>query len=304
MSTSNPPSPTPSSDDTLPRHSLVLGILCMVGSIGALAAMQMFVKLTGPEYSPFQAVFFRNSVAAVMIVPFMLWANGLSSLHTKRPFGHFLRSLSGVLGNASFYYAYMSIPLSDGMTISMAMPIFATILAIPLLGEKVGMRRWIAILIGFGGVVVALDPAGDFQMGSLFALIGTVLWAISLILIKKLAQTETPSLIVFYYMITGFLVSIVILPFVWITPTQEHLIFYIAAGVVGGIGQLLMTYAMNFAPAAVVTPFEYTAICWAVLFDLLIWNVLPDLMTTIGAGIVIATGLYIWHRETKIHRAK
>ena len=98
---------------------------------------------------------FRNSVAAVMIVPFMLWANGLSSLHTKRPFGHFLRSLSGVLGNASFYYAYMSIPLSDGMTISMAMPIFATILAIPLLGEKVGMRRWIAILIGFGGVVVA-----------------------------------------------------------------------------------------------------------------------------------------------------
>lgn len=280
----------------------MLGILCMVGAIGALAAMQMFIKLVGPAYSPFQAVFFRNAVASVILMPIMLWQNGAASFRTDRPFGHFGRSLSGVLGNASFYFAYTTIALSDGMSISMAMPIFATILAIPFLGERVGARRWTAILIGFVGVLIALNPTGDFKVGSLFALVGTVLWAVSLIQIKKLALTESPFLIVFYYMITGFLVSLVILPFVWITPTPQHLLFYVLAGIVGGLGQLLMTYAMKFAPAAVVTPFEYTAIIWAVLFDLLIWGVLPGTTTVIGAGIVIITGLYIWHRETRVLR--
>tara|TARA_Y100000813_G_scaffold192765_1_gene171253 strand:- start:402 stop:1202 length:801 start_codon:yes stop_codon:yes gene_type:complete len=261
--------------------------------------MQMFVKLTGPEYSPFQAVFFRNAVAVALIVPFMLFTTGASSFRTHRPMGHFFRSLSGVLGNASFYFAYSQIALSDGMSISMSMPIFATILAIPFLGERVGIRRWIAIFIGFAGVVIALDPTGDFQVGSLFSLAGTLLWAISLIQIKKLAETETPFLIVFYYMLTGFAVSVFILPFIWITPTTEHLIFYICAGVLGGLGQLLMTFAMKFAPAAVVTPFEYTAILWAVSFDLVIWGVLPDASTIVGSTIVIATGLYIWHRETR-----
>jgi len=264
----------------------------------------MFVKLVGPEYSPFQAVFFRNAIAAMMVVPLMFYAAGPTSFRTKRPVGHVLRSLSGVLGNASFYYAYSQIPMSDGMSIAMSVPIFTTLLAIPILGEKVGLRRWTAIAIGFVGVMVALDPTGDFQMGSLYALLGTLCWAVSLIFIKKLSETETPYLIVFYYMITGVAVSLLILTFVWVTPTIEHLIFYICAGLVGGLGQILMTFAMKFAPAAVVTPFEYTAICWAVLFDLLIWNVLPDLTTVLGAGIVISTGLYIWHRETRVRSAK
>jgi len=283
---------------------LALGILCMAGSVGALAAMQMFVKLAGPEYSPFQAVFFRNAIATAMVVPLMVYASGVTSFRTNRPVGHILRSLSGVLGNASFYYAYSQIPMSDGMSIAMSVPIFTTLLAIPFLGERVGLRRWTAIAIGFVGVMVALDPAGDFQTGSLFALLGTLCWAVSLIFIKKLSETETPYLIVFYYMITGVAVSLLILPFVWVTPTPEHLVYYICAGLVGGLGQILMTFAMKFAPAAVVTPFEYTAICWAVLFDLLIWDVLPDLMTVLGAGIVIVTGLYIWHRETRIHTVK
>jgi drug/metabolite transporter (DMT)-like permease len=276
----------------------------MAGSVGALASMQMFVKLVGPEYSPFQAVFFRNAIAAAMVIPLMLHASGVSSFRTDKPVGHVLRSLSGVLGNASFYYAYSQIPMSDGMSIAMSVPIFTTLLAIPFLGEKVGARRWTAIAIGFVGVMIALDPTGDFQTGSLFALLGTLCWAISLIFIKKLSATETPYLIVFYYMITGVAVSLLILPFVWKTPTPEHLMFYILAGLVGGLGQILMTFAMKFAPAAVVTPFEYTSIVWAVLFDLLIWNVLPDLATVLGAGVVIMTGLYIWHREIRLHGVK
>ena len=272
----------------------------MAASVGAFATMQMLVKTLGTDYSAFQAVFFRNTVAALLVVPLMLRLGGMASFRTERPVGHFLRSLSGVIGNASFFYAYSQIPLSDGMSIAMAVPIFTTLLAIPFLGEKVGIRRWTAIGVGFVGVLIALDPGGNFQVGSLFALLGTCCWAFSLIMIKKLSASESPFLIVFYYMITGVAVSACILPFVWVTPTPAHLGIFVLAGLVGGAGQILMTYAMKFAPAAVVTPFEYTSICWAVLFDLLIWDVLPDLTTTIGAGIVIMTGLYIWHRETRV----
>lgn len=283
-------------------RTVALGILCMAGSVGVLAAMNMFIKLVGPDYSPFQAVFFRNAIAAVMVIPLVLRTGGRAAFRTDRPLGHVLRSLSGVLGNASFFYAYSHIALSDGMSIAMAVPIFTTLLAIFFLGEPVGARRWIAIVIGFVGVLIALDPTGDFQFESLFALSGTVFWALSLILIKKLAETENTYTIVFYYMITGVAVAACILPWVWVTPTPQHLIFYVSAGLVGGLGQVLMTFAMKFAPAAVVTPFEYTAICWAVLFDLTVWGVLPTPHTLIGAAVVIATGLYIWHRETRAVR--
>lgn len=272
----------------------------MALAVGGFATMQMFAKLAGPSYSPFQAVFFRSVIAAVIIIPWMLKTGGTASFKTDRPVGHVARSLSGVLGNASFFYAYSLIALSEGMTIVMSVPIFTTMLAIPFLGEKVGMRRWAAIFVGFVGVMIALDPTGNFQFGSLFALLGTLCWAFSLIMIKKLTATESPFLIVFYYMMTAVVVSAAIMPFVWVTPTTEHFLYFLGAGLAGGAAQLLATYAIKFAPASVITPFEYTAICWAVLFDLLIWEVLPNLNTVIGAGIVIMTGLYIWHRETRV----
>lgn len=272
----------------------------MLVAVGGFATMQMFVKLAGPDYSPFQAVFFRSIIAAAIIVPWMLRTGGASSFKTNRPWGHFFRSLSGVLGNASFFYAYSMIALTEGMAIVMSVPIFVTLAAILFLKEKVGVRRWLAIIAGFLGVMIALDPTGDFQLGSLFALLGTLCWVFSILMIKTLTKTESPFLIVFYYMMTAVAVSAFIMPFVWVTPTVEHLLYFIGAGLAGALGQLMATYAVKLAPANVVTPFEYTSICWAVVFDLTIWGVLPDLNTALGAGIVITTGLYIWHRETRV----
>ncbi|MEK9672964.1 MAG: DMT family transporter [Rhodospirillaceae bacterium] len=286
--------------DAPTSRNLALGILCMLIAIGGFATMQMFVKLAGPEYPPFQAVFIRSVIAAVIIVPWMLKSGGTASFKTDCPCGHFFRSLSGVLGNASFFYAYSIIALTEGMAIVMSVPIFVALSAILFLGEKVGVRRWTAILVGFAGVMVALNPAGDFQLGSLFALSGTLCWVFSIIMIKKLTETESPFLIVFYYMMTAVVVSGVIVPFIWVTPTMKHALYFFAAGIAGAIGQVLATYSVKLAPANVVTPFEYTTICWGVVFDLTIWGVLPDLHTAIGAGIVIMTGLYIWHRETRV----
>lgn len=268
-------------------------------AVGLLASMNLFVKLIGKDYHPFEAVFFRNSIAVLLVVPLILASGGLGTLRTKRPLGHALRSIVGVLGNASFFFAFQHIPLADGMAIAMAVPIFATLFAIPVLGERVGWHRWTAIFIGFAGVLIALNPAGTFHTGSLFALIGTFCWAATIVFMRSLGATESPYTIVFYYMVTGAAVATCLLPWVWLTPTREVLLLYIAAGVVGAFGQLAMTLALKLAPASVISPFEYTQIAWAVLFDVTIWGVTPSATTLAGAGIVILTGLYIFRREAR-----
>lgn len=297
------PSPSPASGSpSSSGRGIALGILLMIVSVGFFAAMNMFVKLIGPEYHALEAAFFRNVIAAVLVIPFVLATGGVGALKTKRPLGHALRAVFGLGSNALCFYAYQRIALSSGMAITMSVPIFAALLAIPLLGEKVGWHRWSAIVIGFIGVVIALDPQGTIQEGSLYALAGTLCWAMVVILVKKLSATESPYTIVFYYMITGALIATCFLPWIWVTPTPRVWVLYLATGVVGAIGQICMTFAMKLAPASVAAPFEYTQIAWAVLFDMALWGVAPSTATLSGAAIVIATGLYIFHREARRRR--
>ena len=288
-----PPAPA------IPRKTIAVGILLMVIAVGLFASMNMLVKLIGNEYHPFEAVFFRNTIAAVFVIPFIMFSGGLGTLKTKRPIGHGLRALAGVGGNACFFSAYQYIALADGMAIAMSVPILATLFAIPLLGERVGWQRWAAIIVGFGGVLVALDPTGAIGPGSYFALCGTVFWALTIIFVRKLSSTESPYTIVFYYMITGSVIAACTMPWVWVTPSPEVLLLYLATGIVGGLGQITMTFALKMAPASVVSPFEYTQIIWASLFDLAIWGASPATATLLGAGIVIMTGLYIFRREAR-----
>ncbi|MBT3359853.1 MAG: DMT family transporter [Rhodospirillales bacterium] len=287
---------------TIPQKTIAMGILLMVVAVGLFASMNMLVKLIGTEYHPFEAVFFRNTVAAVLLIPFIMFSGGLGTLKTKRPLGHGLRALAGVGGNACFFTAYQYIALADGMAVAMSVPIFATLLAVPLLGERVDWRRWAAIMVGFGGVLVALDPTGSIGTGSYFALGGTVFWALTIIFVRKLSTTESPYTIVFYYMITGSVIAACVMPWFWVTPTQEVLWLYLATGVVGTLGQITMTFALKLAPASVVSPFEYTQIIWALIFDLAIWGASPATATILGAGIVILTGLYIFRREAREKR--
>ncbi|MBC8158079.1 MAG: DMT family transporter [Rhodospirillales bacterium] len=293
--TSVPSNPAP----TIPRKTIAIGIALMVIAVGLFASMNMLVKVIGNEYHPFEAVFFRNTIAAVFVIPFIMFSGGLGTLKTKRPLGHGLRALAGVGGNACFFTAYQYIALADGMAIAMSVPIFATLFAVPLLGEKVDWRRWAAIMVGFGGVLVALDPTGSIGPGSYFALTGTVFWALTIIFVRKLSTTESPYTIVFYYMITGSVIAACVMPWVWVTPSQSVLWLYLATGVVGALGQIAMTFSLKLAPASVVSPFEYTQIVWALIFDLAIWGAVPAAATLLGAGIVIVTGLYIFRREAQ-----
>jgi len=279
--------------------SVAAGIGLMVVSVAFFAAMNMLVKVIGPDYHPLEAVFFRNVIAAIFVIPFVLASGGLRTLRTRNPLGHALRAICGLASHGLCFYAFQRISLANGMTLTMSVPIFATVFAIVFLGEKVGLYRWSAVLVGFIGVIIALDPTGTIQEGSLYALAGTFFWALVTVLVKKLSATESPYTIVFYYMLTGSLVATCFLPWVWVTPSGTVWLLYLAVGVVGAIGQITMTLALKMAPASVISPFEYTQIAWAVLFDAVLWGVLPSAATMTGAAVVIATGLYIFRRESR-----
>ncbi|MDX9861293.1 MAG: DMT family transporter [Rhodospirillales bacterium] len=297
MTAKVPPPPAP----TMPPAAIATGILLMVVAVGCFAATNMCVKLIGTDYHPVEAVFFRNLITAVLTVPFILSFGGLRILKTKRAGIHAIRTVTGVLSNACYFYAYQHVALADGMAIAMSVPIFATLFAIPLLGERVGLHRWLAIVVGFCGVLIALNPQGDIQTGSLYALAGTLFWAVALPYVRMLGATESPYTVVFHYMWASTLMTACVLPFVWVTPTTEVMILYLATGLAGTIGQICMTYALKLAPASIISPFEYTKIGWAILFDLTLWGASPSVTTLLGAGIVMVTGLYILYRETR-HR--
>ena len=269
----------------------------MLLAIGLLSSMNVFVKLIGPDYHPVQVTFIRNIIAALVIVPFILRGGGVSILRTRRPWGHAARVAAGTIGNICYFYAFARLPLADVMVISQAVPLFATVMAVMFLSERVGWRRWTAIAVGFVGVVLALDPTGTIGPASLVTVFATVCWASAILMLRSLGRTENPYTVTFYYMVAGTVLTGLVLPWLWVTPSWQVMVLFVGAGVLGAFGQLAMTYALKLAPASVVSPFNYSAILWGIAFDLVIWNAWPTLPTLAGAVVISFAGLYIFRRE-------
>ena len=186
------------------------------------------------------------------------------------------------------------------IVISQAVPLFVRVLAIVLMGEIVGLRRCLAIIFGFIGVLIAVNPVGSIEFASLIAVLATILWASTIILVRSLASTENPLTIAIYFMVIGAILTGVIQPWYWQSIPANMLWLFIGVGIAGASGQLLMAYALKFAEASIVSPFNYTAILWAIGFDALLWGVLPTWTTLIGALIITVTGIYIFRREAML----
>ena len=276
----------------------------MIAAVAALTTMSALVKVIGSNYHPAQLSFLRNLVAAVVILPFLLHAGGLSILLTKRSGMHIVRGLFGIAGNLLFFYAFQRMPVGDVIVISQAVPLFVTVLAVLFLGERVGLRRWLAVSVGFVGVLISTDPTGEFQQTVLLAVSGTALWACTILMIRSLGTTESLLTIAFYFMVIGAIVTGVIQPFVWKMPSSEVLLLLFGSGIFGAIGQVFMSYALKLSEASVVSPFNYTGILWGISFDLIFWNVVPSLITLVGAAIITAAGLYIFRRESAVRKAE
>lgn len=277
----------------------------MVLSVLLFAGMDALVKWVSARHPVGQIVFFRNAFAFIPILLFLPGGGGLAALKTRRPAGHILRALAGIGAMVCFFGAFSLMPLSEAVAIGQAGPIFLTALSVPLLGEKVGIRRWSAVVAGFVGVLVMTRPgAGVFDPAALLAVAGAVLYALAMISIRRLSATERPLTIVFYFTLCAAFAGALSLPFQWVTPAPLDLVFLISIGLIGGFAQFAMTQAFRLAPVAIIAPYEYGALVFAMMFGYLIWGEVPDAFLLIGAAIVVASGLYILHRETVLSRAR
>jgi len=277
------------------------GIALMVLAVGLYSIMDAMIKWLGPSYPTMELVFFRSLFAFIPIA-FVLWRSGsLAGLRTRNPLGHTGRALAGLAAISLFFYAYTRMPLANVVAISFAAPLLVTALSVPLLGERVGWRRWSAVLIGFLGVIVMVKPdAGTFDRTAVLALSGTVFYALVIVSIRKLSRTETPIAIVFYYAMTATLVAGAVLPFVWVTPDLEGWVLLVMVGVIGGIAQFDMNHAFRLADVSIIAPFDYMHIIWASLLGFFIWGEVPGNTIWVGTAIVMVSGIYILFREADL----
>jgi len=264
------------------------------------------VKALAAEFPVLEIVMFRSAVGFLAMLPMMARRGGLLALRTRRPWGHVQRTASGFIGTITSVYGFGVLPLVAVTALGFAMPLFLTILSVPLLGERVGPRRTTAVLVGLGGVLVMLRPwhvdADSLPIGAvLIVLAGVVAWSLSMINIRQMGDAGEPNvtIVAWYSLGTASLAAVGCL-FYWVTPTPWQLAALVTAGLMSGFAQWLMTEGYRAAETTLVAPFEYGAIIYASVLGFVIWGELPDVWSFTGVAILIASGLYIWHREVTL----
>jgi drug/metabolite transporter (DMT)-like permease len=194
-------------------------------------------------------------------------------------------------------------PLATVWTIAFSAPLIVTALSRPLLGEPVGIRRWAGVLVGFAGVLIVIQPGtARFEWAMLLALAGTLSYSLLLMTARKFAASETAPAMVLFNMLVPLAIATVITPAVWTVPAGWDWLAFVGAGLLGGSAMIFLTLGYRLAPAAVVAPFDYTALIWSVALGWLIWRDWPTPATWTGAALIVAAGLYIAYRETRVHR--
>ncbi|MDB4239065.1 DMT family transporter [Alphaproteobacteria bacterium] len=272
-------------------------IIAMIIAVFSVTLMSVQAKLIGIDYHPTQITFARGLVVLIFLAPLIYRLGGLNFLKTKKPVLHFFRSIAGLVGNLMFFFAFQRLPVADVTVISQAVPIFSCILAIIFLNEIIRWRRWTAILIGFLGVIIAINPSGEIALASIYALVATLMWSITIVFLRLLGTTEHPVKTVFYFMLISVIITSFFQPFLWKQPSFNVILLFFGLGITAFVTQILMTYALQKAPASIVSPFNYTGIIWAIVFDYIIWNTTPVMTTIIGGSIITITGIYIFRRE-------
>ena len=274
------------------------GIAYMLASLVLWVVMNAIIKQAAETIPTMQILLFRNAVAIPTLLPFMIAAGGVSILATRRPGWHLLRSAIGVTGMTCLIFGLGALPLSEAITITYAAPLFVTALSGPLLGEKVGVRRWSAVAIGFIGVLVMMRPGGDVNPGALVLLFGTLCFAFVVIITRHISKTEHSVAIVFYFSLAAVAAGAAAMPWFWVTPQGVEWLMLVVIGVLGGVTQVLLAMAIKEAPVSVTMQLNYLALVIAAGLDIAVWGVWPSTTTVAGAALIVATGLFIVYRET------
>ena len=285
------------------RENRARGILWMLATMFCFISLDALMKHLMESYSLVQVTwarfFFATIVAAIACGP------RLAALAVSRhPKQQLLRSVFLMSTTGMFNAGIRSTPLATATTIMFLTPILVTVMAIPLLGEKVGLRRWMGVACGFIGALIVVRPwqegLGGIGAGVLFLLVAAVLNANYQILTRRV-RGDDPLTSLLYTAVAGAVVTSLIVPWFWSWSTATDWLLLMGTGVAGGLGHLFLIRAFRAAPASVVAPFSYSSLVWAALFGFIIWGDWPDLWTWAGAALIIGSGLYIFQRERLAH---
>ncbi len=266
-------------------------------SVCAFSLMDIIVKWS-EAYPLGQVLFFRGFFGVILYFIIMPKENIKNFYYTKRPGLHFLRCLSGLIALIAIFIALRNLPLATVVSISFAAPIFTTIFSIFLLSEKVGVFRWLAVIIGFVGILIITEPGfSSFNIYFIYPIIFCLGLSYVAIAIRQLSTTEPVWLISLYFSITITLASLFTLPYGWVMPNFSDLTLLILIGVFGGLANLWLGQSYKLAEVSLVSPLKYLALVFAIGFGYFIWGEVPSLKTLFGAALVIISSIIIFRRE-------
>lgn len=274
-------------------------VFWMLAAVACFSLMDAGMKQLSSSYATLQVTFLRGAASLPFVLVWVLATAGPRSLIPVRWGLHLLRGLLGMTMIGCFVFALRSLPLSTAYTIYFVAPLLIAALSVPLLGETVGPRRWVAIGIGLVGVLVVLRPGVDgfISVPGLMVLLAATAYAVAAITVSMLTRTDTPqSMVVWFLALLALGAGLLAIPD-WQPLQWGHAGLIAGMGLAGAAGQVALTRAFQLGEASLIAPLEYTGLVWVIGWDVLFWGVLPDGYTWLGGAIIVASGLYLLHRE-------
>jgi drug/metabolite transporter (DMT)-like permease len=281
------------------REHIPLAILYMISATILFACTSAISKWLVATYPIGEVLFTRTGIALVVCAAFVFPQTGLSVFRTARLRHHALRCISQACSQTFLLIAFSMMPLAGATAINFSAPLFATLASALLLKEAVGRARWTALIAGFVGVLIVVQPGGDtLQVGALFALANAVLYGSVTVGVRSMTTTEsTQTLTIYQLMLLTFLFAL-LLPFGFVSPAPVDAAWMLVNGIFIAVGQYWWTRALYLAPASAVAPFLYLSLIWASALGFLIWGEVPTIAVAAGSAIVVVSGLYLlWHEQ-------
>lgn len=297
------------------------GVAFLIAGVAVFSVQDLILKLLSGDYPLHQAMVLRSLTAIPFLLLLVHWEGGLGSLFTKGTRAMIGRGVVMFAAYTAYYLALAALPMATTVALYFSAPLFITILSVFFLSERVGPRRWAALIAGFAGVLIMVRPGGElFDWAALLPVLSGFTYAVSMIAARRLGSTETASALAFWgnavFLAAALAMSAVLgsgayddgsaahpaLAFLlrgWVTPTPFDLMLMMSCGIIAAAGLTLLTQAYRIGEASVVTPLEYTGLLWSVIYGWVFWRQWPSLPDWTGIAIIIGAGLYILWREAR-----
>ena len=279
-------------------QSYALGVLFLLGGILCFAVMEAIAKLLTQRYTVVEVTWARYLVNLLLLLLLFLNRPAHEVLATRRLGLQLLRGACILAMTLLFFGAISLMGLADATAVLYAAPFFIVAFSVPMLGERVGVHRWVSVFVGFLGVLVVTRPgAGVYGWPALLVVAAAVIYGLYTNITRLLGPTERPWTTVFYTALVGAVLMTFAVPFFWSSPRPADWPLLVLTGVLGGVGHYFIFKAYEAAQPSALAPFTYSHLVWATLLGLILFGEFPDIWTVVGAGIIVASGIYIWHRE-------